>query len=197
MQLHSTITSPYARKVWIVAHETGLISRIERLPTNPHADEYLRTDNPLCRVPTLVLDNGLALFELASYLRVSGQLAFRIEALPAGRGRALGGIAASGPRRWNAGRKSVASHGNDPACQRAISNVDRPTDHGDKRGARLAGGTNSTTGWPDKYWPDRDRVCPWLSRPSISGRALAREAHAHRQMEHNVPGASVNDCDTL
>ena len=62
MQLHSTITSPYARKVWIVAHETGLISRIERLPTNPHADEYLRTDNPLCRVPTLVLDNGLALF---------------------------------------------------------------------------------------------------------------------------------------
>jgi hypothetical protein len=40
MRLHSTITSPYARKVWVVAHETGLISQIERIPTNPHADEY-------------------------------------------------------------------------------------------------------------------------------------------------------------
>ena len=63
MRLHSTITSPYARKVWIVAHETGLISQIERIPTNPHADEYLRGDNPLCRVPTLVLDDQPALFD--------------------------------------------------------------------------------------------------------------------------------------
>jgi glutathione S-transferase len=63
MRLHSTITSPYARKVWIVAHETELISRIERIPTNPHADEYLRDDNPLCRVPTLVLADGSTLFD--------------------------------------------------------------------------------------------------------------------------------------
>jgi|tagenome__1003787_1003787.scaffolds.fasta_scaffold19405102_2 hypothetical protein len=51
MQLHSTITSPYARKVWVFAHETGLIKDIQRIPTNPHVDEYLREDNPLCRVP--------------------------------------------------------------------------------------------------------------------------------------------------
>lgn len=63
MRLHSTITSPYARKVWVVAHETGLIGRIERVPTNPHADEYLRSDNPLCRVPTLVLADGSTLFD--------------------------------------------------------------------------------------------------------------------------------------
>jgi glutathione S-transferase len=63
MRLHSTITSPYARKVWVVAHEKGLISQIERLPTNPHADEYLRSDNPLCRVPTLILDDRSALFD--------------------------------------------------------------------------------------------------------------------------------------
>ena len=63
MRLHSTITSPYARKVWVVAHETGLVSRIERVPTNPHADEYLRDDNPLCRVPTLVLLDGSTLFD--------------------------------------------------------------------------------------------------------------------------------------
>ena len=63
MRMHSTITSPYARKVWVVAHETGLIDRIERIATNPHADEYLRSDNPLCRVPTLIRDGGETLFD--------------------------------------------------------------------------------------------------------------------------------------
>ena len=64
MRLHSTITSPYARKVWVVAHETGLISQIERVPTNPHVDEYLRSDNPLCRVPTLITNTDRsALFD--------------------------------------------------------------------------------------------------------------------------------------
>jgi glutathione S-transferase len=63
MRLHSTITSAYARKVWVVAHETGLIGQIERMPTNPHIDEYLREDNPLCRVPTLVLEDGTTLFD--------------------------------------------------------------------------------------------------------------------------------------
>jgi glutathione S-transferase len=63
LKLHSTITSAYARKVWVVAHETGLIERITRIATNPHHDEYLRKDNPLCRVPALVLDNGEVLFD--------------------------------------------------------------------------------------------------------------------------------------
>ena len=39
------------------------MDRIRRIPTNPHQDEYLREDNPLCRVPTLVLDNGEVLFD--------------------------------------------------------------------------------------------------------------------------------------
>lgn len=63
MKLHCTITSPYARKVWVVAHEVGLADRIDRIPTNPHRDEYLRQDNPLCRVPTLLTDDGEALFD--------------------------------------------------------------------------------------------------------------------------------------
>ncbi len=63
MRLHSTITSPYARKVWVAAREMGLIDRIEWIATNPHADEYLRGDNPLCRVPTLVFEDGETLFD--------------------------------------------------------------------------------------------------------------------------------------
>jgi glutathione S-transferase len=63
MRLHSTITSAYTRKVWVVAHELGLIDRLERFATNPHEDEYLRQDNPLCRIPTLVFPDGDALFD--------------------------------------------------------------------------------------------------------------------------------------
>lgn len=63
MKLHCTITSPYVRKVWVVAHEAGIADRIKRVPTNPHRDEYLRLDNPLCRVPTLLTDEGEALFD--------------------------------------------------------------------------------------------------------------------------------------
>ncbi len=63
MKLHSTITSAYTRKVWVVAHETGLVDHIDRVATNPHVDEYLRDDNPLCRIPTLVLDDGEVLFD--------------------------------------------------------------------------------------------------------------------------------------
>ena len=75
MRLHTTITSPYARKVWVVAHETGLILKIERIPTNPHTDEYLQDDNPLCRVSTLVLTDGSTLLRFARDLRISRHFA--------------------------------------------------------------------------------------------------------------------------
>ena len=89
MRLHSTITSPYARKVWVVAHETALISRIERIPTNPHADEYLRDDNPLCRVPTLVLADGSSLFDSPVICEYLDNMASGRKLFPA-----------AGPGRW-------------------------------------------------------------------------------------------------
>ena len=36
---------------------------IELVPTNPHTDESLRLDNPLCKIPTLILANGEVLFD--------------------------------------------------------------------------------------------------------------------------------------
>ncbi len=63
MRLHATTTSPYVRKVLIAAYEKGLWENIELIPTNPHVDEYLRRDNPLCKVPTLLLENGEPLFD--------------------------------------------------------------------------------------------------------------------------------------
>lgn len=63
MRLHATTTSPYVRKVLVVAYEIGLMPNIQLIPTNPHTDEYLRNDNPLCKIPTLILESGNILFD--------------------------------------------------------------------------------------------------------------------------------------
>ncbi len=66
MKLYYSAASPYVRKVSIVAIETGLDKKIERMPTTvvpvkPNLD--LGRDNPLMKVPTLVTDGGEVLFD--------------------------------------------------------------------------------------------------------------------------------------
>lgn len=64
MKLRTSATSPYARKVWIVAFETGLADRIEAVPTNvwdPATDVI--HDNPLGKVPALIADGGEAIYD--------------------------------------------------------------------------------------------------------------------------------------
>ena len=64
MQLLYSPTSPYARKCRVVARERGLIPGIEEVDCNPHEDPAeLQAKNPLGRVPTLVLDDGRAVFD--------------------------------------------------------------------------------------------------------------------------------------
>ena len=68
MKLHWSPRSPFVRKVMIFAHETGLADRLERVRsvvamTAPNA--ALMRDNPLSKLPTLVLDDGRALFDSA------------------------------------------------------------------------------------------------------------------------------------
>lgn len=66
MKLYYSTTSPYVRKCLIAAHELGLIDRIQIAPvvTMPtqHNAELMR-QNPLCKLPTLILDNGSALYD--------------------------------------------------------------------------------------------------------------------------------------
>jgi glutathione S-transferase len=62
--LHWSPTSPYVRKVMVAAHELGLADRFELVPTTPEtvvAD--VAGDNPLGRVPALVLPGGTAIFD--------------------------------------------------------------------------------------------------------------------------------------
>ncbi len=65
MKLHWSPRSPFVRKVMIVAHELGLTERIARVrtvaaTTRPHPE--LMQDNPLSKIPTLVLDDGTVLY---------------------------------------------------------------------------------------------------------------------------------------
>ncbi len=66
MKLHYNPASPYVRKARVVAIETGLMDDIElakvtTTPVGPDAD--LCADNPIGKIPTLVRDDGGALFD--------------------------------------------------------------------------------------------------------------------------------------
>jgi glutathione S-transferase len=66
MKLHWSPRSPFVRKVMIVAHELDLTDRIDCVrtvvaTTRPHAP--LMEENPLSKIPTLVLDDGIVLYD--------------------------------------------------------------------------------------------------------------------------------------
>lgn len=66
MKLHWSPKSPYVRKVVVCIHELQLDARIERVRSvaamlQPNA--ALMRDNPLSKIPTLVLEDGTSLFD--------------------------------------------------------------------------------------------------------------------------------------
>lgn len=68
MKLFYSPTSPYVRKVMVMAMEKGLDGRIEKInasvsPIAPNKD--VAAQNPLMKVPCLVTDDGQALFDSA------------------------------------------------------------------------------------------------------------------------------------
>lgn len=64
MKLRFSATSPYVRKVMATAHETGLESRIERVPAAVWApDTDIAKHNPLGKVPALITGEGEVLYD--------------------------------------------------------------------------------------------------------------------------------------
>ncbi|HVG51103.1 MAG TPA: glutathione S-transferase [Xanthobacteraceae bacterium] len=66
MKLHWSPRSPFVRKVMIVAHEVGIVDRLDCVRsvaamTKPHLE--LMQDNPLSKIPTLVRDDGIVLYD--------------------------------------------------------------------------------------------------------------------------------------
>jgi len=101
MKLHHSPTSPYVRKVAIVAREHGLFDGLELIVTDFYADPgALRATNPLSKVPALILDDGSALFDspvICEYLDTLGD------------GPKL--IPPAGPARWTALRREALADG--------------------------------------------------------------------------------------
>lgn len=79
MQLFYSPTSPYVRKVMACAITRGIDRQITLLPTNPHeSPAALLAHNPLSKVPCLITDDGLALFDspvICEYLDSIGDAA--------------------------------------------------------------------------------------------------------------------------
>jgi glutathione S-transferase len=64
MQLRYSPTSPFVRKVSVTAIECGLADKIENVATDPwSADTDLRRSNPMSKVPCLMTDAGMALYD--------------------------------------------------------------------------------------------------------------------------------------
>jgi glutathione S-transferase len=79
MKLHYSPASPFARKCLAVAIARGLDSRIELVGTNPHVSPpELLKDNPLSKIPALVTDDGMAIYDspvICEYLNTLGEAA--------------------------------------------------------------------------------------------------------------------------
>jgi glutathione S-transferase len=91
MKLYFSGASPYVRKVMVTAMEAGVDKKIEQVPTSvmptqPNKD--LAKENPLMKLPTLVTDDGMPLYD--SYV-----ICDYLDAL--GKGKL---IPASGKERW-------------------------------------------------------------------------------------------------
>lgn len=103
MKLHWSPRSPYVRKVMIFAYETGLADSIERTRslvamTKPNA--AVMRDNPLSKIPTLVLEDGHALFDSAVICEYLDSLHGGTQLFPR-----------SGPQRWDALRWHALGNG--------------------------------------------------------------------------------------
>jgi len=101
VKLHYSPTSPYVRKVMACAIQRGLDGRFERIPTNAHKSEPdLVRNNPLSKVPCLVLDDGSPLYDSPVICEYLDSLGDAPKLFPA-----------AGPAHWRALRQQALADG--------------------------------------------------------------------------------------
>lgn len=103
MKLFYSGASPYVRKVMVLAHETGLADRIELVPASVAptlVNAVVAAENPLVKVPTLLLTDGQSLFD-------SRVIVEYLDTLHSGRRL----FPAEGPARWAALRRQAIGDG--------------------------------------------------------------------------------------
>lgn len=118
LKLRYAPTSPYVRKAMVLAHETGMVDRIELVPTDVWSpDTDIQDDNPLGKVPALVTPDGTLcdsplVCEYLDRLHDGSRL-----------------IPESGPARWQALRREALADGIlDAAVGTVIETLRRPSD---------------------------------------------------------------------
>jgi glutathione S-transferase len=101
MQLYNVPTSPYGRKVMVAAHETGTLAQLDIRRTRPsETDHDLRERNPLGKIPTLITDDGMVLFDSPVICEYLDSLHDGHKLFPA-----------AGPARWQALRQQAEADG--------------------------------------------------------------------------------------
>ncbi len=63
MKLRYSAASPFARKVAMAGHVLGLADRIELVDADHDPGDAIRSRNPLNKIPLLVADDGMAIFD--------------------------------------------------------------------------------------------------------------------------------------
>ena len=94
MKLLFAPTSPYVRKVMVCAHLTEQVEKIELLDSAAHPvrrDPRIAAHNPLAKVPTLILENGKALYDSRVICEYLASLDESAKIFPV-----------TGPARWSA-----------------------------------------------------------------------------------------------
>ncbi len=103
MKLRFSAASPFVRKVTVVALETGLDAKIERVPTSvvpTKPDPAYQKANPLAKVPALTLDNGETLIDSPVICEYLDSLHGGAKLFPP-----------PGPARWTALRRQALADG--------------------------------------------------------------------------------------
>ena len=103
MKLRFAAASPFVRKVVVMALETGLSERIERVttsvsPVKPNED--VARENPLVKVPALTTDDGLVLYDSPVICEYLDTLHDGPKMFPA-----------AGPARWTALKQQALADG--------------------------------------------------------------------------------------
>jgi glutathione S-transferase len=103
MKLHWSPRSPFVRKVMVAAHELGMAERIQTVRTVVAMTKpavSLLPENPLGKIPTLVLEDGTILYDSHVIIEYLDSLA--------GGGRL---IPKEGPARWQELRRHALANG--------------------------------------------------------------------------------------
>jgi glutathione S-transferase len=144
MKLYVAPASPFVRKVLIVLHETGLIGQTELVPASGNAVDPGTMPvslNPLGKIPTLVSDEGKALYDSRVIGRYLNDLA-GADLFP------------GGPALWDALALEAAGDG---ICDAAVLCVYEK---------RLRPDEKYHAPWVEGQWAKIARTLDWLERDS-------------------------------